>query len=584
MRLSEDFIRDLHDNNDIVSVVQSYVTLKRSGSSYMCCCPFHAEKTPSCSISPDKQLFHCFGCGAGGDVITFIMRIENLDYMDAVRFLAQRAGMPMPEDNGDKGASRKRQRLYEVQREAGKYFHQVLFSEEGAPGLDYLRRRGLSEHTIKLFGLGYAKSGYENLRNHLRGLGFTDYEMLDASLLVSRDGKIYDKFRDRVMFPIFDTRGNVAAFGGRALVEEVNGIKLPKYLNSAETMVFSKSNLLFALNKAKNSKADYFILCEGYMDVISMHQAGFDSAVASLGTALTEQQCGIIARLGKKEVVLSYDSDEAGQKAALRAIGLLSAVGVRARVLKMNGAKDPDEFIKTFGAEAFRSLIEKSSGAIEFQMDKLSAGLDLNTDDGRSAYVKEAVKFLAGISNDIDRAVSISRVAKTAGISPDTVKSAVDQQLTYNSRTQKKKEQAELSRPVRDTINPDRSRYPKEEGAERGIICFLYHNPDKLNSIMEQLHGEFVTEFNRRVFLFLVDLLKSGISPDISLFNEEFVPSEMGRISEILNNSLFANDKRVLADYINVINDHSIIKNGETASLSDKELLEQMQRLKEKKT
>ena len=584
MRLSEDFIRDLHDNNDIVSVVQSYVTLKRSGSSYMCCCPFHAEKTPSCSISPDKQLFHCFGCGAGGDVITFIMQIENLDYMEAVRFLAQRAGMPMPEDNGDNGASRKRQRLYEVQREAGRYFHQVLFSKEGAPGLEYLRQRGLSDHTIKLFGLGYAKNESYDLHNHLRNLGYTDYEMLDASLLVNRNGKIYDKFRDRVMFPIFDTRGNVAAFGGRALVEEINGYKLPKYLNSAETMVFSKSNLLFALNKAKNSKADYFILCEGYMDVISMHQAGFDSAVASLGTALTEQQCGIIARLGKKEVILSYDSDEAGQKAASRAIGLLSAVGVRARVLKMDGAKDPDEFIKKYGAEAFKSLIEKSSGAIEFQMDKLSAGLDLNTDDGRSAYVKNAVKFLAGIGNDIDRAVSISRVAKTAGISPDTVKNAVEQQLRYNTRTQKKKEQTELSRPVRDTINPDKTRFPKEEGAERGIICFLYNNPDKLNSILEQLHGEFVTEFNRRVFTFLTGLLKSGISPDISLFNEEFAPAEMGRISEILNNSLFANDKQVLADYINVINDHSVIKTGETSALSDKELLEQMQRLKEKKT
>lgn len=580
MRLSEDFLRTLHDNNDIISVAQSYVTLKRSGNSYMCCCPFHAEKTPSCSFSPDKQLFHCFGCGAGGDVITFIRQIENLDYMDAVRFLAQRAGMPMPEDNGDNDASRKRQRLYEIQREAGRFFHKKLFSEEGAAGLDYLRRRGLSDHTIKRFGLGFAKDDYHDLHMYLRNLGYSDYEMVDASLLVNNNNRFYDKFRNRVMFPIFDTRGNVAAFGGRALTDE----QKPKYLNSSETTVFSKSDLLFALNIAKNSKADYFILCEGYMDVISMHQAGFDSAVASLGTALTEHQCSMLARLGKKEIILSYDSDEAGQKAASRAIGLLSAVGVRSRVLKMDGAKDPDEFIKKFGAEAFKSLIENSSGAIQFQMDKLSAGLDLQTDDGRAAYVKNAVPFIAQIGNEIDRAVSISRVAKTAGIPAETVRSAVENQILINKRSRKKKEQAELTRPVRDNINPDKAKFPKEEGAERGIICFLYHNPDKLNNILERLEREFVTDFNKRVFDFLANAVKNGLSPDISLFNEEFTPAEMGRISEIIGNTLFANNKEVLADYIEVINNHSITKNGEPEVLSDKELLETMQKLKERKS
>lgn len=584
MRLSEDFIRTLRDNNDIISVAQSYVTLKRSGNSYKCCCPFHAEKTPSCTFSPDKQLFHCFGCGAGGDVITFIRRIENLDYMDAVRFLAQRAGMPMPEDNGDNGSSQKRRMLYEIQREAGRFFHQNLFSEDGAAGLDYLRRRGLSDHTIKRFGLGYAKDSYDNLRMYLRKLGYSDFDMVDASLLVNNNNKFYDKFRDRVMFPIFDTRGNVAAFGGRALSEEKNGRKLPKYLNSSETMVFSKSDLLFALNIAKNSKADHFILCEGYMDVISMHQAGFDSAVASLGTALTESQCRMLARLGKKEVILSYDSDEAGQKAAARAIELLSAVGVRARVLKMSGAKDPDEFIKKFGAEAFKSLIENSSGAIQFQMDKLSAGLDLQSDDGRAAYVKNAIPFIANIGNDIDRAVSISRIAKTAGIPVDTVKSAVENQLSKNTRTQKKKEQAALTRPERDSINPDKAKFPKEEGAERGIICFLYHNPDKLNNILERLKGDFVTEFNKRVFNFLVNTLKSGFSPDISMFNEEFTPTEMGRISEIIGNTLFANDKEVLADYIEVLNEHHSSHDSKQEVLSNEELLEMMQKLKEKKT
>lgn len=581
MRLSDEFKIAVRENNDIISVAQSYVTLKRSGNSYKCCCPFHAEKTPSCSFSSDKQLFHCFGCGAGGDVITFIMQIEHLEYMDAVRFLAQRAGMPMPEDNGDSGASRKRQRIYEIQREAGKFFHKKLFSEEGAAGLDYLKRRGLAEHTIKRFGLGYARDDYHDLHMHLRDLGYSDFEMIDASLLVNNNNKFYDKFRNRVMFPIFDTRGNVAAFGGRALSDDK---KSPKYLNSSETMVFSKSNLLFALNIAKNSKADYFILCEGYMDVISMHQAGFDSAVASLGTALTEQQCNILARLGKKEVILSYDSDEAGQRAASRAINLLSAVGVQSRVLKMDDAKDPDEFIKKFGAEAFKSLIEKSSGAIEYQLDKLSAGLDLQSDDGRAAYAKNSVQLLAQISNNLDRAVAISRVAKTAGIPADTIRGVVENQITINTRVQKKKEQSELTRPVQDRINPDRTRFPKEEGAERGIICFLYHNPDKLGNIMGRLTGEFVTEFNKRVFNFLLGMIESGTPPDISLFNEEFAPAEMGRISEILDNTLFANNKEVLSDYIEVINNHSITQNGETDKLSDTELLAKMQKLKEKKT
>ncbi len=579
MRLSEDFIRDLHDNNDLISVAQGYVELKRSGSSYMCRCPFHSEKSPSCSFSPDKQLFHCFGCGAGGDVITFIRMIENLDYMDAVRFLAQRAGMPMPEDKDD-GSAKKRQRMYEMQREAGKFFHKKLFSPEGAPGLEYLRRRGLSDHTIKRFGLGYAVDDYHDLHFYLRGLGFSDFEMVDASLLVNNNNKMYDKFRNRVMFPIFDTRGNVAAFGGRTLSEDK---KIPKYLNSAETMIFSKSNLLFALNIAKNSKANYFILCEGYMDVISMHQAGFDSAAASLGTSLTAQQCNIISRLGKSEVILSYDSDEAGQKAASRAINLLSEAGVRARVLKMDGAKDPDEFIKRFGAEAFAMLIEKSAGAIEYQMDKLVFGLDINSDDGRAAYLKKAVPFLAEIRNELDRAVYISRAAKTAGVPADTITRAVNSEVFRNNLREKSREQNQLLHPKVDRINPDGFKLPKEERAERGIICFLYHNPDKLNWVCKRLKGDFVTAFNKKVYDFLINVLKNGNMPDISLFNEEFAPSEMGRITQIVDDTAFANDSDAVSDYIDVLNNYGSADLKPADEMSDSELLEWAQKLKEKK-
>lgn len=579
MRLSEDFIRDLHDNNDLISVAQGYVELKRSGSSYMCRCPFHSEKSPSCSFSPDKQLFHCFGCGAGGDVITFIRMIENLDYMDAVRFLAQRAGMAMPEDKDD-GSARKRQRMYEMQREAGKFYHKKLFSPEGAPGLEYLRRRGLSDHTIKRFGLGYAADDYHDLHMYLRGLGFSDFEMADGSLLVNNNNKMYDKFRNRVMFPIFDTRGNVTAFGGRTLSEDK---KIPKYLNSAETMIFSKSNLLFALNIAKNSKADHFILCEGYMDVISMHQAGFDSAVASLGTSLTAQQCNIISRLGKSEVVLSYDSDEAGQKAASRAINLLSEAGVRARVLKMDGAKDPDEFIKRFGAEAFKLLIDKSAGAIEYQMDKLALGTDINSDDGKAAYLKKAVPFLAEIRNELDRAVYISRTAKTAGVPADTITRAVNSEIFRNKRREKRVEQNQILHPKADKINPDGFKMPREERAERGIICFLYHNPDKLNWLCKRLTGEFVTAFNKKVYSFLLNMLKNGEMPDISMFNEEFEPSEMGRITQIVDDTTFANDQNAVSDYIDVLNNCGGAQAKPADEMSDSELLEWAQKLKEKK-
>ncbi|MDE6726635.1 MAG: DNA primase, partial [Oscillospiraceae bacterium] len=396
MRLSDDFLRDIKDNNDIISVAGSYVQLKRTGNTYSCCCPFHSEKTPSCHFYPGNGSFYCFGCHVGGDVITFIMQIEHLDYINAVKFLAERAGMSLPDDTNDNSAQ-KRRRLYEMNKTAGKFFHQRLLSPEGRAGLDYLTNRGLSLHTIRRFGLGFAADDWHTLHMYMRGLGYSDFELAEASLLSSNNNKFYDKFRNRVMFPIFDTRGNVVAFGGRTL-----GDDKAKYLNSGETPVFHKGEMLYALNIAKNSKADHFILCEGYMDVIAMHQAGFDSAVASLGTALTPNHANLLARLGKKGVILSYDSDAAGQNASSKAINLFANVGLHARVLKIEGAKDPDEFIKNFGSDRFKDILDRSGGAIDFQMDKLAAGLDLNTDDGKAQYLRKAVPFLAGITSAID--------------------------------------------------------------------------------------------------------------------------------------------------------------------------------------
>lgn len=574
MKLSPDFLQELHDKNDIVSVMQGYVELKRSGNSYMCRCPFHNERTPSCSVSPDKGLFHCFGCGAGGDVITFTMRIENLDYIEAVKFLAQRAGMPLPEDKDD-GTADKRRRMYEMNREAGKYYHQLLFSEEGAAGLDYFRRRGLSDHTIKLFGLGYAKDDFHGLHFHLKKLGYSDFEMADASLVINNNNKFYDKFRNRVMFPIFDTRGNVVGFGGRAMDDESK----PKYLNSSETLIFNKRNQLFALNRAKSSKAEYMIICEGYMDVISMHQAGFDSAVASLGTALTEQQCGLLARLGKKEVVLSYDSDEPGQLAASRAIDLLAAAGIQSRILKITGAKDPDEFIKKYGADAFHNILEKCEGAIEFEMDKLTQGLDLNSSDDISRYLEKAVPFFAGITNDLRRSVCISQAAKLTGIPHATIENAVNNLRDKEKRFAHSKEQRQIMQDFQrpDRINPEAHKLPKETRAERGIINFLYHNPDMLGRIKQRLTAPFATDFHKRVYDFLVNLLENGNIPDISRFNEEFNPTEMGRITEIVSDEISANDKDALLDYITVLNDHQI-ERADPNSMTDDELREWMKK------
>ena len=578
MRFSEDFLRDVKDNNDIVDVAGSYVQLKRAGSTHSCCCPFHSEKTPSCHFYPSSSSFYCFGCHVGGDVITFIMQIEHLDYVNAVKFLAERAGLALP-DETDNGSADKRRKLLDMNKAAGKFFHQQLLSPEGKAGLDYLINRGLSMHTIRLFGLGYAADDWHKLHMHMRNLGYNDFELAEASLLASNNNKFYDKFRNRVMFPIFDTRGNVVAFGGRTL-----GDDKAKYLNSSETPVFHKGDMLYALNIAKNSKADYFILCEGYMDVIAMHQAGFDSAVASLGTAFTAQHASLLARLGKKEVILSYDSDAAGQNATSKAINLFANVGLHTRVLKIDGAKDPDEFIKSYGGERFNDIIDKSGGAIDFQMDKLTAGLDMNTEDGKAQYLKRAVPFLAEIGNMLDRAVYISKVSKLTGIPQTSVTSAVDQRRNTNRNKSRKAEQKAFLRPQRDNLNPDALKMPREEKAERGIICYLYHNPEKLAKIQDALSGEFVTDLNKRVYEFLAKMCETGSQPELSAFNEEFNGSEMGRISEIIGDDIYAYDEEAVRDLINVLNEYKEHANDKLGKdMSNDELLALTESLKEKK-
>lgn len=582
MPLSEQFLDEVKLNNDIVSVMSSYVNLKRAGRDYVCSCPFHSEKTPSCHIYADNQSFYCFGCGAGGDVITFIRRIENLDYIEGVKFLAQRAGMNMPEDSNDKTAMQ-RTRLLEMNREAARFFRDQLISPKGEEGWHYLIDRGLTPNTIKRYGLGYAVDDWHTLHRYMRDKGYSDFELADGALLAKNNNNYYDKFRHRVMFPIIDRRGNIIAFGGRALEKDAPA----KYLNSDETLVFKKRSNIFSLNFAKNTKEKYFILCEGYMDVIALNQAGFTNAVATLGTAITPEQARLM-RQYCEEVVISYDSDGAGQKATMKAINLLGEAGLATKVLQMTGAKDPDEYVKKYGAEAFQMLIDKSGSAISFELEKAKFGLNMETSEGRSAFLKKAVILLADIENKLDRMVYISDVAKATELSPQNVELAVNDQLRRKGKYAKEQENKMLMSKMNthDKINPDADKFPTEERAERGIIAFTFHSPDKLKVILSKIAvNDFPTAFNRKVFEMLINRIENNLSTDISSIGGEFSAEEVGRIMSIIKEAdvlPYTNER--LSDYINVLVNYRDVKQKKDASqMTATELLEYMEQLRNKK-
>ena len=566
MALSEQFLDQLKNANDIYSVMTSYVTPKRAGRDSVCLCPFHSEKTPSCHIYNDSQSFYCFGCGAGGDVITFIRLIENLDYMEAVKFLAQRAGIPMPEETYDRTAEEKT-RLLEINREAARYFRDVLISPEGEEGWRYLIDRGLHPNTIKRYGLGYAPDSWDSLRNHMLKKGFHEDELIKGALLVRRQNGNggYDKFRHRVMFPIIDRRGNIIAFGGRALEPDAPA----KYLNSDETLVFKKRSNLFSLNFAKNTKENYLILCEGYMDVITLNQAGFTNAVATLGTAITPDQARLM-RQYCEEVVISYDSDEAGQKATMKAINLLGEAGVEAKVLQMQGAKDPDEYIKKYGADGFKMLVEKSGGALRYELEKLKKGLNMDLPEDRASYLKKAIDLLADVSNPIDRLIYVSDVSKLCNLTTAEVEKAVLQRRKSKARYSEKQEERQLIHPPkqRDKLNPEEALYPAETKAERGIIAFLIHSPDWLQKVSIKITSEhFATSFNRKIYEIVTNRIEKGESVDISALGGEFSTDEMGKIMGIISeNNRLPYQKERLYEYMNVLEKHYNRQNRKSPS------------------
>ncbi len=537
--ISDLFLQELKLNNDIEQVVSSYVQLRRRGRVATGLCPFHSEKSPSFTVYPDNQSFYCFGCGAGGDVITFIRRIENLEYVEAVKFLAERAGMELPQDAQEDGASRMKMRVFELNRTLARFYHECLKQPQGRGGLEYLHGRGLTNRTITRFGLGFAPDSWDTAYRFLKGKGFSEEEMLAAAVVArGRRGGCYDQFRNRVIFPIIDLRGNVIGFGGRVMGDA----KGPKYLNSADTPVFKKSRNLFALNFAKASKQKGLLLCEGYMDVIAVHQAGFDHAVATLGTALTSEQARLIAQY-TDTVALAYDSDGPGQAATRRAIGLLSQAGVKVRVLTITGAKDPDEFIKKFGAERFGLLIDGAANATEFEIAKLRQKYDLDTADGKVAFLREFVQLMCGVPNAVEQDVYIAKTAAELQVD----KAAVQAQMAYEqkkqARKQKQRDARELKvysevKPANSSggVDVQRSRNIKYALAEDKLLGILLKNPDYYPHIASRIRLEdFVTDRNREIARVLFERLEAGQAIELGLLSGALSMEQMGVVSELLN-------------------------------------------------
>jgi DNA primase len=547
------FLQELADRNDIVEVVSDYVHLtKRSGANQFGLCPFHSEKTPSFSVSQDKQIFHCFGCGKGGSVITFIMEIENLSFPDAVAFLARRAGMQMPEESHDADRGR-RERMLELNRSAARFFYAQLIAPSGRSAQHYVDQRGISATMVRRFGLGFAPDSWDALTNAMIAKGFSIHELVDAGLAKHRQkgSGVYDTFRNRLMFPVIDVRGSVIGFSGRIL-----GDGEPKYLNSPETLVFSKSRNLFALNLAKKSKSGYIILSEGNIDVISLHQAGFDSAVASLGTALTPEQARLISRY-VSNVVIAYDNDSAGIKASQRAIQILEKLDLNVRVLQIDGAKDPDEFIKTRGADTFRALLEGSENHIEYQLQTIVKQHDLSTDDGKLAFLKEAVELVARLQTGVEREVYSLRVAEMAGVSADAVEADVERVRKLRFQQSRKKEERAVLRPASNAQPTEKHlRYEniRSATAEEGIVRLLYLDPGLFSGRDLPAPSDFSSDLLGRLYGELLDAVQRGSTISPVTLSEVFTPDEVAHLIRILQKpEELSNGERALSDYIQIL-------------------------------
>ena len=583
--IPREIIDEIVFRNDIETVIGSYVTLKRAGSNYQAPCPFHSERTPSFTVFTATKSFYCFGCGAGGDVISFVMRAENVDYVEAVKILADRAGISIPEDaeaQTPTGVSRKR--LYELNLAAAMFFRECLFDKElGAEAMEYLHgRRGLDMATIKRFGLGFSPNNSWALTDKMHSLGFTDEELIEAFLCKrsQKSGKLFDLYRNRVIFPIIDTSGNIVAFGGRVM----DGSE-PKYLNSSDTAAFKKSRHLFALNYAKKHCAEQMILCEGYMDVIALHAAGFENAVATLGTAITAEQARIFSKYTKK-VLICYDSDKAGQNAANKAMRLLGEVGIDVRVLKLNGAKDPDEYIKQFGADSFRKCLEESKTGFEFKMDKILSEHDISISDERIKASVEICSIIADVSNNVERDIYVQRAAELLGVPVDSVKTVVDRQRSKNIYEYKKKQSRDALLSIKnigDRVNSDAAKYVAANECEENILAMMMmfdeYRYDVVNGKIQLTADDFVTAFGRKVFEILCELERSAAGYSRAMLGQYFDLAEIGRLEqmEVKRRMLSRNDREVFDSCLASLK----MEKERTDNLSGQDLLARLRKNRE---
>ncbi len=557
MAIPESVINEIKYRNDIESVISPYVTLKRRGKNLVGLCPFHNEKTPSFTVYPENGSFYCFGCGVGGDIFSFTKLIDNLDYIEAVKLLAERSGVVLPQDGYDDSMQRLKNTIYDINRETAKFFHTYLMSEGGKWALDYLLGRGLSMATIKHFGLGAAPESWDSLINHLKSKGYSLTDMMQANVIgKSQRGSYYDRFRKRVMFPIINIRGNIIGFSGRAMPgdDKAGG----KYVNTADTPVYKKSENLFGMNFAKNHCDERIILVEGNMDVISLHQAGFTNTVAALGTSFTDEQAKLLSRY-TKEIVLTLDSDAAGQKAVRRAGEILKNTGLNVRVVVVPDGKDPDDFIKKHGAARFKALLEGAVSEIEYKLVMAVENIDVTSDNGKLKYLSKAAEIIAESGDMMERDIYISRLSDKYGVSKATLNDRVNELRKSNRKKQERKEISNIVRPRfdRNDVNPERYEYPAAAAAEEAVIAILMQHHDFYETARQSLSGDdMLTSLNRRIYEGICECFDSGRSPDISFFGEKLSPSEMGYLTALINSE--KGDKNaliVLKDSIKVILD-----------------------------
>lgn len=549
MAIPEEILQEIKYRVDIEDAISPYVQLKRRGRNLIGLCPFHNEKTPSFTVYPESGSFYCFGCGVGGDIFSFTRLIEGLDYIEAVKLLAEKTGVRLPEDGYDDSLQKLKNRILDINRETARFYHKFLLSDKGKWALDYCLGRGLKIATIKHFGLGAAPDEWTALYTHLRSLGFKDDELEQANVVSKgKNGSYYDRFRNRVMFPVINIRGSVIAFSGRA---RPGGEDKAKYINSSDTLVYKKSHNLFGINFAKNSCADRVILVEGNMDVVSLHQAGFTNTVAPLGTAFTPEQAKLLSRY-TKEIVVTLDADAAGQKAVMRAIEMMKDSGMPIRVLVLPECKDPDEYIKKNGAGRFSALLEGAVSDTEYRLLKAAEGLDINSDNGRLEYLKQATKILSTVSDSITVDFYVSRLSDKFGVSRTALNTSIDEQKkkSINMRKKQKIREAISVKRSRDDINSEKFNHMKAANAEETFLSVLLRHPNMLEKAKETVSPQqFVTSLNRRIYEAFCRSIEEYGQIELSVLGDKFSPSELGYIVRLQNGSkALSNPEEVLKD------------------------------------